>query len=188
MFLADPPQTPAVRALYDQARAEDGYVMNLVRGWAWRPGVHEAFMKARTLLVDETSLSKREIAVLNTATATRRGDSYCAIAWGTRLAALSDAETAAALVRGGEAANLTEREAALVRWARLVTHDANAVTHADADALRGAGFTDGEVADATFFVAFRLAFTTVNAALGAQPDRRLADEAPAAVLDAVTFG
>lgn len=38
------------------------------------------------------------------------------------------------------------------------------------------------------YVALRLAFSTVNDALGAHPDAELADEAPAAVRDAVTWG
>ena len=42
--------------------------------------------------------------------------------------------------------------------------------------------------EATAFVAFRLAFSTVNDALGAAPDKRLADDAPHAVRDAVSFG
>jgi hypothetical protein len=37
-------------------------------------------------------------------------------------------------------------------------------------------------------VAFRLAFTTVNDALGARPDRALAAEAPREIVESVTFG
>ncbi len=37
-------------------------------------------------------------------------------------------------------------------------------------------------------IAWRLAFTAVNAALGARPDAQLAEDAPAAVRDAVTYG
>ena len=40
----------------------------------------------------------------------------------------------------------------------------------------------------TTFVALRLAFATVNDALGAQPDAELAAGAPPAVAAAVTFG
>jgi hypothetical protein len=77
VFFSDPPDDPAVRALYEESRADDGYIMNLVRVWAWRPEVHAAFMEARKAVVRQTSLSKREIAVLNAATASRRGDAYC---------------------------------------------------------------------------------------------------------------
>ena len=40
----------------------------------------------------------------------------------------------------------------------------------------------------TLFVAARLAFSTVNDALGAAPDRELTERAPAPVRAAVTFG
>jgi alkylhydroperoxidase family enzyme len=153
--------------------------MNLVRVWAWRPAVHAAFLEARKALVGRTSLSKGEIAVLNAATASRRGDAYCSIAWGTRVAELSDAETAAALLKGEETPRLSDREVALARWAELVVRNPNATVRGDVDALRAAHLSEREIVDATLLVAFRLAFTTVNGALGAQPDRQLADEAPA---------
>jgi hypothetical protein len=38
------------------------------------------------------------------------------------------------------------------------------------------------------FVALRIAFATVNDALGARPDRTLSERAPEAVRAAVTFG
>ena len=38
------------------------------------------------------------------------------------------------------------------------------------------------------FVAFRLAFSTVNDALGAVPDKQLADAAPEPVRAAVSYG
>ncbi|MDQ6926091.1 MAG: hypothetical protein M3154_07630 [Candidatus Eremiobacteraeota bacterium] len=177
-----------MRDLYDEARADDGYIMNLVRVWAWRPNVFAAFENARTVLRSQTSISNREIAVLNAATAACRGDAYCAIAWGARVAELADKDTAGALLRGEEPPALSDRETALARWARAVTRDPNAVLPQDVDALRASRLSDREIVEATMFVAFRLAFTTVNSALGAQPDRQLADETPAAVLRSVTFG
>jgi hypothetical protein len=61
------------------------------------------------------------------ATAAARGDSYCSLAWGTKLANLSDAATAAQVIRG-EHENLFGREAALARWSRRVVDDPNATT------------------------------------------------------------
>ena len=188
MFLSDPPRDPAVSALYDQALADDGYVMNLVRVWAWRTDVHSAFMETRNVLRRETTLSEQEIAVLNAATASHRSDAYCSIAWGTRLAEMTDADTAGAVLRGEEPPRLTDRESALARWAAMVVRDPNATTSTDVETLRAAGLSEREIVDATLFIALRVAFTTVNAALGAQPDRELADLAPVEVLRSVTFG
>ena len=47
---------------------------------------------------------------------------------------------------------------------------------------------DGEIFDVSAFIAFRMAFSTVNDALGAHADRELAAAAPAAIRDAVTYG
>lgn len=51
-----------------------------------------------------------------------------------------------------------------------------------------AGFIDAEIFAITVFVALRIAFSSVNGALGACPDAALHCTAPKAVLDAVTFG
>ncbi len=55
-------------------------------------------------------------------------------------------------------------------------------------ALRAAGLDDQAIFDATVFVALRLAFSTVNDALGAAPDKELVDKVPGPVRDAVRYG
>jgi uncharacterized peroxidase-related enzyme len=186
-FLADPPQSPAVQAALEEGRAADGYVANYRRLWSWRPDLFEAFVTLRADLVSGSSLSPREVAVLVAATAAGRGDSYCALAWGERLAELSDAETAAAVIRGTDG-ELPVREAALAAWARAVVDDPNATTAGDVDRLRQAGLGEREIFEATAWVAFRLAFSTINDALGACPDAALVERVPAPVRAAVTFG
>jgi hypothetical protein len=54
--------------------------------------------------------------------------------------------------------------------------------------LRAAGLSDREIFEATVYVAFRLAFSTVNDALGARPDQRLVASAPPEVRAAVAYG
>lgn len=163
-----------------QARSidDDGYVSNLGRLWAWRPEVFDAFLKARTVLVERSGLSLRERAILVCSTATTVRDSYCALAWGTKLASETDSATAAAVVQGREATRLSARERALATWAAKVVRAPNAITSEDVDRLRAAGLTDQEIFDVTVFVAFRLAFSTVNDALGARPDWQLAAAVP----------
>ena len=48
--------------------------------------------------------------------------------------------------------------------------DPNATTPADIQELRDCGLDDGQIFAITAFVAFRIAFSTVNDSLGAQPD------------------
>jgi len=188
MFLSDPPADDAVQTLLQQARSDDGYVMNYVRLWAWRPDVHHAYSHARQLLASQTRLSAREVAILNSSTASRLGDSACSLAWGSKLADLCDDANAASLLRGEDAPAFTVRERALSTWAAAVTADPNSTTRADIDALRAAGLSEQDIFDATALIAFRLAFCTVNDALGTPPDLQLAQDAPPGVLASVTFG
>jgi len=186
-FLADPPLTPAASACYDEALTEDGYVANYLRIWSWRPDLLTSFAAPRAAVIGESSLSPREVAVMVAATASARGDSYCALAWGENLAELSDEATAAGVVTGADT-GLSEREAALATWSRRVVRDPNGTTEADVEQLRQVGFDDREIFEATTWIALRLAFSTINDALGAKPDRELAERVPPLVREAVTFG
>lgn len=186
-FLADPPKSPAVAAAYEGDVTSDGYVNNLTRVWCWRPEVLASFQALRAELLAGSGLSPREVAVMVAATAAARGDAYCALAWGSRLAELSDEATAASVLQGVDS-DLPEREAALAGWSRQVVQDPNATTEAHVNRLRDAGLNDQEIFEATTWIAFRLAFSTINDALGARPDPQLAEKAPRLVREAVTYG
>jgi uncharacterized peroxidase-related enzyme len=188
MFVTEPPLTEDVSRLYDESRQSEGFVMNLARAWAWRPDVFGGFARLRSQLMAQSSLETRDFAVMVCATAAELGDSYCSLAWGRKLAHEADAESAAAIIAGGSASALTARDEALARWARKVVRDPNATERGDVDALRAAGLSEREIVEATMFVALRLAFSSVNDALGVAPDAELAALAPPQVRDAVRFG
>jgi uncharacterized peroxidase-related enzyme len=187
MFLRDS-DTPEAAAFLKKDRQANGYVMGLERAWAWRPEIAEAFVALRKQLLDGSTLTPREVALVVCATAQARGDSYCALAWGSRLAKLAGARVAAEVLSGQEPAALTAREEALRRWTGQVVTAPSLATPAQVEALRAAGFSEREIFEATALVAFRLAFATVNDALGAPPDAQLSAEAPAEVRAAVTYG
>lgn len=187
MFLGEPPPSPGQDKAYAADRAEQGYVDNLTRIWAWRPDFMEAFVDLQTLLRQSWTLRDDDRAVLVAATARSRGDSYCSLAWGARLARLAGDDTARAVLSDAFD-ELDARPQALARWAMDVVADPNAITTTDVDRLRDVGLSDREIFEATAFVALRLAFSTVNDALGAEPDRQLAVAAPEVVRNAVTYG
>ena len=188
MFLQKAPDNDAAARLFQGDLDKRGFVMNFNRAWAWRPDVADAFLALRSLLTSTSSLSAREQAVLTCATASTLGDSYCSLAWGKMLAGAADPSTAAAVLSASPSAALTSREQALAAWGRKVVDDPNGTTAADIEALRRAGCSDKDIFEATAFVAFRLAFSTVNDALGVKPDRQIADGAPAEVRAAVAYG
>ena len=186
-FLSTPPVSPAAQLLFDSDVEELGYVMNASRLWSYQA---ETRARIFDLLREEIALcglSMRERSIVVTAGVSALGDAYCSLAWGSRLAVASDADLAAGVLRGDDG-GLTDRERALAHWARAVMRRPHETTESDVAALSAAGYTDEQIFGLTVFIALRLAFSTVNNALGARPDAQYRANAPAAVLDAVTYG
>ena len=186
-FLGDPPASPQVQALYDEDLADGGYVSNGSRLWAHQPGTMTGLFELMSAAFRPSGLTFRQRGILVSAAASALGDSYCSLAWGGKLGQASDAALAAGVLTGGDA-GLTDQEQAMAAWARKVARDPNATTPADVQALRDAGLDDGQIFAITAFVALRLAFSTINDALGAQPDAQLAQSLPPEVREAVTYG
>ena len=95
-FLAPPPSSPEAERMYAADLTASGYVDNLTHVWAYQPGAHDGLFDLMRQAVATGGRSPRQRAVLVAATASRLGDSYCSLAWGSRLAAEAGAELAAA--------------------------------------------------------------------------------------------
>ncbi len=186
-FLAVPAPSEAADRLMDDDRRDHGYVMNLTRAWAHQPGLKEGLFALLAEAADAAGLTFRQRGVLVSACASAAGDSYCSLAWGSRLAGAAGAGTAAAVLRGDDS-GLEPDEQALARWARQVARDPNGAGAEDLDRLHEAGWDDAAVVALTAFVALRGAFSAVNDALGVRPDQELAAAAPAEVRAAVVWG
>ena len=186
-FLGGPEPSPAMQGLYDEDIADVGYVMNVSRLWAHQPATVDALFDVAAMALKEQGISFRQRAILVAACASAFGDSYCSLAWGSKLAGVAGDDVAGGVLRDDDGL-LTEAERALSRWARQVARDPNLTSAADVQALRDAGFVESQIFAITVFVAVRIAFSTVNDALGAKPDAQLRSTAPRTVVDAVTFG
>jgi uncharacterized peroxidase-related enzyme len=176
-----------VQALYDEDLADGGFVWNVTRLWAHQPETVQQLFELMSQAFRASGLGFRQRGILVTATASALGDSYCSLAWGGKLGKASDPALAAGVLNGSDA-GLTDQEKAMAAWARKVAADPNATTPADIQELRESGLDDGQIFAITTFVALRLAFSTVNDSLGAQPDAQLAQSLPAEVVEAVTYG
>jgi hypothetical protein len=66
--------------------------------------------------------------------------------------------------------------------------DPNGTSDNDLRDLRSAGFNDAQIFAITAYIAGRLAFSTINDALGAQPDRELVANVPPEIREAVVYG
>jgi uncharacterized peroxidase-related enzyme len=186
-FLNEPPVSPQVQALYDEDLADGGYVWNGSRLWAHQPDTLDRLFALMSEAFAPSGLSFRQRGILVTAAASALGDSYCSLAWGGKLGQASDAALAAGVLSGSDD-GLTDQEKAMAAWARKVAREPNATTPADIQALRNAGLGDGQIFAITAFVALRLAYSTINDSLGAQPDAQLAQSLPLEVREAVTYG
>jgi hypothetical protein len=162
-FISQPDSNPSVDAVHQESLDADGYVPNYVQVWCWRPDILERFGKLRSDLIADSALTGRDVA------------------------ARSDPQTAAEVIRENDS-GLSEREAALAAWARKLVDDPNGTTDADVRHLREVGLSDREIFEATVWIGFRLGFSTINDALGLQPDAALYESAPVSVRDAVRFG
>ena len=186
-FLSGPEPSLAAQSMFDEDIADVGYVMNASRLWAHQPTTVEALFGVASMALADQGISFRERATLVSACASAYGDSYCSLAWGSKLAGVAGDDAAGGVLRGNDD-GLTQREQALARWARLVAREPNATCETDVQKLRDAGFTESQIFAVTVFVAMRIAFSTVNDALGVKPDSEFRSTAPRAVVDAVNYG
>jgi uncharacterized peroxidase-related enzyme len=186
-FLEMPDVSDAARRIFDEDLEEHGFVMNVSRLWAYAPGELESLFDWLGAVTRLGSLSRRQRGILVAAAASTLGDAYCSLAWGQRLAEDSSSAIAGDVLRGGDE-GLDEAERALATWARRVVSDPNGVTDDNVEELRNVGFSDTQIFAITAYVAGRIAFSTVNDALGAQPDQQLAADVPREVRDAVHYG
>ena len=186
-FLATAPSTVAAQRLRQDDLDELGYVMNASRLWGHLPATVDGLFELLGHCVKAGRLDMRTRGILVAATASTLGDSYCSLAWGGKLAKAADPDLAASVLVGNDSV-LTHGERALAEWARTITRNPNSTTPANVQALRDAGFDDGQIMAVTVFVALRVAFSTVNDALGAIPDAELVARLAPAVDDVVTWG
>jgi uncharacterized peroxidase-related enzyme len=186
-FLEEPPTGPQAQELYDEDMAESGYVWNVSRLWAYQPDTVKRLFELMSQAFKPSGLHFRQRGILVTAAASALGDSYCSLAWGGKLSGVSEPAVAAGVLKGTDA-GLSDQEKAMASWARKVVADPNATTPQDLQELRDAGLTDQQIFAITAFIALRLAFSTVNDALGASPDSQLVSSLPPAVTGAVTYG
>lgn len=186
-FIDDAPADEHVERMYATDLRVQGYVANQTRLWAHSPESMAALTYALSMAVEAAGLDVRQRALLVTTTAATMGDAYCAIAFGTKLASAAG-EAAAVRALTGDDTGLDVVDRALVRWTRRVVRDPSGTGAEDVRELRTAGFDDRQVMAITLFVALRQAFSTVNDALGAEPDASLLERVPDAVREAVSFG
>jgi alkylhydroperoxidase family enzyme len=186
-FLRPAAPSPQADELFADDVADFGFVFDASRMWAHQPWVHQELFGLLGRVSDAAGLTLRTRGVLVLAVASALGDAYCSYAWGVTLTAEAGEALPVGVLTCDDSA-LTPAERVLARWARHVVRDPNGTTAQDVQELRDAGLDDAAILAVTTFVALRLAFSTINDALGAVPDRELVELAGDPVRAAVTWG
>jgi uncharacterized peroxidase-related enzyme len=166
--------TGEARAMYERGQAHFGYVPNHTKLFGHRPRVWAAWEMLLRSIRDNMDPRRYELVTLAAARSLR--SSYCALAHGTilrerfystaQLTAIADDHTAA---------GLPPADAAVMSFAEKVAGDADAITAADVEALRGHGLTDPEIFDVAAAAAARAFFSKMMDGLGAEPDAAYAE-------------
>jgi uncharacterized peroxidase-related enzyme len=143
-FLAEPTMSAQAQELYDEDLAGSGYVWNVSRLWAHQPDTMKQLFALMSQAFKRSGLSFRQRGILVVSAATAFGDSYCTLAWSGKLGKAEDNALVAAVL-DGSGTGLTDQEKALAAWARKVARDPNATGATDVQALREAGFDDGQI-------------------------------------------
>lgn len=173
-LLGEAARSEAGEALAEDDREDLGFVTNVARLWQHDPDLLDRLFDLIVPTASAAGLSLAERAVATVVGAGLTGDTYCPLAWGEKLAQATTPELAADVVRGGDA-GLDPRSTAVAAWTRRVVADPTSVTGTDVDVLLREGFDAAQVLRLTLFIALRVAFSTVNTALGARPEDEYLD-------------
>ncbi len=150
--------------MYQDDLDEDGFVFAHTQAMAMNPEAHQAFEALIRAVVPSIGTRVYEAATLGAARAI--GSSHCKLAHGrrsVRIGVLDEAGLAA--FADGDDSAFTVAEQAVIRYAERLSTDAAAMTDADTQALRDAGFTDRQIVDITLAAAARNAFSRALLAL-----------------------
>ncbi len=182
-LLGEAVETDEGRALEEDDLAELGFVTNATKLWANDPAACEELFTLIGATAKAAGLTIAERGVATVVAAALAGDPYCPLAWGDKLASETTPEVAASVLRGSDQL-LDERGRALAAWARRIARAPRSATTADVDELLRVGFDRPQILRLTLFIALRIAFSTVNGALGARPEQEYVDIVDPAVRDA----
>lgn len=159
---------PDVKAMYDRAIANYGYLPNMVALFSHRPAVMDAWNGLLAAIRGNMDFRRYELVTL--AAAQELKSSYCMLAHGSVLLDKFYAADELAGIVGGSPAVLDATDRAIMVFARKVVRDAASVTQQDIDGLRSHGLSDTDIFDVVTAAAVRCFFSKTLDALGAVPD------------------
>ncbi|MBX9588895.1 MAG: hypothetical protein K2X43_06305 [Hyphomonadaceae bacterium] len=179
MFLKTIDKTEAtgrIAEIYRAQMAQNGFVMSAIACWTARPDLLPAYQDFSDKVRAGFSLSQRDWRLITLIAAKHVPSTYCSHVYGKQLIAdLGSRQAVLAVQRDFRAADLSERDVAMLSYAETISRDASRVTSADIERLRSAGFTDVEICDIALCAAFRCFVARFFDAVGAGPEPAYVD-------------
>ena len=159
----------AVREMYQRQEDHWGYVPNYAKLFSHRPEVLSRW--GRLLAELRRPTDDRRFELVTFAAAQELKHSSCSLAHGKQLVQLIGEPAVLAITQGREADVLSEKEAAIVQFARAIARDASRITAGHVERLRTLhGMSDDEIFDIAAIAAGRCFLTKLLDALGSEPD------------------
>lgn len=139
-----------------QVQEKSGFIPNVFLALAHRPDEFRAFFAYHDALMDKQSgLTKGEREMIVVATSGLNSCLYCVVAHGAILRIRQkDPLITDQVATNYKAANITERQRAMLDFAARVSLHAADIEEADFEILRGHGFSDEDIWDIGAIVAF----------------------------------
>jgi alkylhydroperoxidase family enzyme len=157
-----------VRAMYERQQSFWGFVPNYAKVFCWRPEIMGLWAQLQAGI--KRNMDKRRFELVTFAAAHTLRSTLCTLAHGRTLTTWFSVEDVQLMARGASPASLTVAEAAMMSFSRKVARGAFLISAHDVHELKTHGFTDAEVFDIAATVAARAFFTTLNEALGVEPE------------------
>ncbi|MGY6411730.1 MAG: peroxidase-related enzyme [Alkalilacustris sp.] len=166
------PLPDATRRYFEKCEEKLGLVPNVLRAYAFDPAKLEAFtVLYNDLMLGPSGLSKLEREMIAVVVSSANRCWYCQVAHGAAVRALSrDPALGEAMVMNWRAAPLDARQVAMLGFAEKVTLASHAITEADREALREAGFSDRDIWDIAAVAGFFAMSNRVASATGMRPN------------------
>lgn len=133
-----------------------GFVPNVLRAYAFDPAKLDAFSAMyNDLMLADSALSKLEREMIAVVVSSINKCFYCLTAHGQAVRALSgDPQLGEMLVMNWRAANLDDRQTAMLEFAEKTTKSSAEIVEPDRAALRVVGFTDRDIWDISSVTGF----------------------------------
>jgi uncharacterized peroxidase-related enzyme len=163
--------SPVVADLYAQFRKEFGRekVPGILQCFATHPPLLEHMMGlAQTMLFVDGALDRRHKEMISAFVSAQNQCAYCADSHGYSFRAQGGSEEALRAVMECrlESEAITSAQKVLLDFVRKITQDSQAICAADIEALRAAGWSDLQIAEAVHVTALFACFNRVVNAFG----------------------